>query len=298
MSEPTDDHDSSKKGNGRLKWLAVIPLIIFLVLVGLSIPDLVANMSGPESPPADCTASSAPSGLPNTSPSSTTSQPATANLEGGQTEEVDFGRSLTTRSITIYLDMSSTPNGSSYFHVHTNAFVRSDDAILRPQDISAYAERDGKTLLVNVCFKRTGYGNLSLGDPGSYVGSVTIDDSRLSTPVSVPITVTMQYPNGVFLLWLYFGAIIPGAWCIWVIRTKRDSDTKALSWDFLKWATSINGIVSIVTGSVTAFAVYMAVYLRDPTWGSSALQPLTLYGAMFSAFVTTSGLASLTGNKV
>lgn len=107
----------------------------------------------------------------------------------------------------------------------------------------------------------------------------------------------MQYPNGLFLLWLYFGAVIPGAWCVWVIKAKRDGSGSAFSETFLTWASQIDGVVAIVAGGVSSFAVYMAVYLRDPTWGSSALQPLTLYGGMFSAFVTTSGLASLTGQK-
>jgi hypothetical protein len=175
--------------------------------------------------------------------------------------------------------------------------MRSDDASLRPKDIAAYARADGQILILRVCFYRNGIQNTNIGDPGLYSGSVTLDDSRLIAPVTVPITVTMQYTNGVFLLWLYVLAIIPGAWCLWVIREKRDGDQRAFSLDFLKWVFEVNGIVAIVSGSVAAFAVYVAVYLRDPTWGSSALQPVTLYGAMFSAFVTTSGLASLTGNK-
>jgi hypothetical protein len=111
------------------------------------------------------------------------------------------------------------------------------------------------------------------------------------------MTVTMQYSNGVFLLWLYFAAVIPGAWCVWVLRSNRQGTQSALSRDFFAWATSVNGLVALVSGSIAAFAVYTGVYLRDPTWGYSGLQPLTLYGGMFSAYVTTSGLASLTGQK-
>jgi hypothetical protein len=107
----------------------------------------------------------------------------------------------------------------------------------------------------------------------------------------------MQYTNGVFLLWLYFGAVIPGVWYVWVIRERRDGKEFALSLAFLSWIRTVDGIVAVVAGSVAAFGVYVAVYLRDPTWGSSALQPLTLHGGMYSAFVTTSGLASLTGQK-
>ncbi len=107
-----------------------------------------------------------------------------------------------------------------------------------------------------------------------------IDDSRLRTLVSVPIIITMQYTNGIFLLWLYFLAFVPRAWCVWIIREKVDGTKPTLSLDFLDWVFTINGIVAVVAGSVAAFAVYVAVYLRDPTWGR-ALQLLTLYGACF-----------------
>jgi hypothetical protein len=303
MSEQNEANTPSHQGTQAdlrrkrvLKWLpATIGLIIFVLLVVVSIPDLLSNVFGHAGPQASCAISPAPASSPDLGLTGKNSQLVTATLESGQMEEVDFGRSVTSRAVTVYLELSSIPSGSAYFHVRINPFVRSDDAMLRPQNIVASAVRDGTTLLLNVCFNRSGSRNATLGDPGSYTGSVTIDDSRLSSPASVPITVTMQYSNGVFLLWLYFGAVIPGAWCIWVIREKRDGASSAFSLDFLRWAKSINGVVAIVAGSVSAFAVYMAVYLRDPTWGSSALQPLTLYGGMFSAFVTTSGLASLTG---
>jgi hypothetical protein len=295
-SRPQDEQPA-QRSKPVLKWLALVLLIVLVFLVVVSIPDLLSNMFGHAAPQASCATSPALASPPDPGLIGENSQLVTATLESEQMEEVDFGRSVTSRSVTVYLDLSSTPSGSAFFHVRINPFVRSDDATLRPQNIVASAERDGTTLLLNVCFNRSGGRNTNLGDPGSYAGSVTIDDSRLSSPVSVPITVTMQYPNGVFLLWLYFGTVIPGAWCVWVINAKRDGTSGALSRDFLKWAKSINGVVAIVAGGVSAFAVYMAVYLRDPTWGSSALQPLTLYGGMFSAFVTTSGLASLTGKK-
>jgi hypothetical protein len=107
--------------------------------------------------------------------------------------------------------------------------------------------------------------------------------------VTVPLIVTMQFINGGLLLWLYAAAVIPATWCVWVISTRRDRGQRAFSLGIIRWMLQVRGIVSVVGGGVAAFAVYTATYLRDPTWGSSALQPLTLYGAMFSAFVTTSG---------
>lgn len=272
--------------------LPIAAIVGVLVALGFSFPDLVANMFS-HPPPAKC-AALPPAGPGNSGEKART---VTATLEEGQREEIDFGRSITARTVTFYLDLNAAPVGPASFTTRTNAFVRSDDAPLSPAEIHAKAERVGTTLLVSVCFTRTGSTQTNLGDPGSYLGSVTVDDGRLTTPVTIPMTVTMQYTNGVFLLWLLLGAIVPGAWCIWVIRKKRGNGSRAFSTDFFNWAFSIDGVIAIVVGSVTAFSVYMAVYLRDPTWGSSALQPLTLYGSMFSAFVTTSGLASLTSAK-
>jgi hypothetical protein len=206
---------------------------------------------------------------------------------------------MTSRSVTLYLDLSTAIPRYMHFHVLVNPFTRADDASLQDprRNIVVSAISDGKVLLLNACFRRSGNQSVSLGDPGSYSGSVTLDDNRLAAPVTVPITVTMQYPNGVFLLWLYAGAIIPGAWCLWVIRDKPAGTEDALGPKFFKWLITVYGVVAVVAGSVAAFAVYVAVYLRDPTWDGSTLHVLTLYGSMFSAFVTTAGIASLTGGK-
>jgi hypothetical protein len=278
-----------------VKWGTVgAVLIVAVIVVSLSRPDLESELLSHTPPSQSCHITDPSGGLQSGSSHAGT---VTAKLLPDQREEVDFGRSLTSRTLTVDLSLSTAPKGSTFFQVRTNPFVRADDASLSPQYIFTNAQRYGETLILNVCFERNTPGVTNLGNPGSYAGSVTLDDSRLNAPVTVPITVTMQYTNGVFLLWLYFAAIIPGAWCVWVLRSKRDGTDSALSLDFLKWARTVNGLVAVIAGCIAAFAVYTAVYLRDPTWGSSALQPLTLYGGMFSAFVTTSGLASLTGQK-
>jgi hypothetical protein len=281
-------------------WLLVGVVLVasFGFLVYLSFPDVLAALSN-SATRVTCSSVPTPSSGREVGSAGPTVGKVTAKLQPGQEEEVDFGRSMTSRILILYFNLSTAASGPPYFHTMTGAFVRADDASLslaHNEVVSAMS--DGSTLILYVCFNRSTNPKAYLGDPGSYTGSVTIDDSRLSAPVTVPITVTMQYPNGVFLLWLYFGAIIPGAWCLWVIKGKRDGDLPALGLlAFLKWVFSVDGLIAVVTGSVAAFAVYVAVYLRDPTWGSSALQPLTLYGGMFSAFVTTANIASLTGNR-
>jgi hypothetical protein len=269
-------------------WILVCFGLVAAVL--LSLPDLNSTLHSHQSslyPPCGRTARVPPA------PSGPT---VTAKLLGGQRGEADFGRALISRTLILDLSLSGVPRGGTAFHVTQNQFLRSDDASLNPNGIAVNANRVGKVLVLSVCFDRD-VKNQPLGDPGSYSGSVTVDDSRLGSPVIVPLTVTMQYANWAFLLWLYFAAAIPGTWCVWVLRSARNGNETALSLEFFTWAKTVSGLVALVAGGIAAFAVFTAVYLRDPTWGYSGLQPVTLYGGMFSAFVTTSGLASLASQK-
>jgi hypothetical protein len=271
---------------------AVWILVVFVALaavVRLSLPDLSSILRSHQSSLA------APCGSTAKVPSASPGPTVTAKLLGGQRTEADFGRALISRTLILNLSLSAVPRGGLAFHVTQNQFLRSDDASLNPHEIAVNAKRVGKVLVLSVCFDRNV--KSPLGDPGSYSGSVTVDDSRLSSPVIVPLTVTMQYSNWAFLLWLYFAAAVPGIWCVWVLRSGQDGKDRALSLKFFTWAGTVSGLVALVAGCIAAFAVFTAVYLRDPTWGYSGLQPVTLYGGMFSAFVTTSGLASLTSQK-
>jgi hypothetical protein len=268
----------------------ILVLLALAAAVLLSLPDLDSTLHSHQSslyPPCGRTASVPPT------PSGPT---VTAKLLGGQRTEADFGRALISRTLILDLSLSAVPRGGTAFHVAQNQFLRSDDASLNPDDIAVNANRVGKVLVLSACFDRN-VANQALGDPGSYSGSVTIDDSRLGSPVIIPLTVTLQYANWAFLLWLYFAAAVPGIWCVWVLRSARNGTENALSLEFFTWAKTVSGLVALVAGGIAAFAVFTAVYLRDPTWGYSGLQPVTLYGGMFSAFVTTSGLASLTSQK-
>ena len=269
-------------------------VLVFLGLVAavvLSLPDLNSLLHSHQSSLA------APCGSSAKVPPTPSSPTVTAKLLSGQRAEADFGRALISRTLILDFSLSAVPAGGTAFHVTQNQFLRSDDASLNPNDIAVNANRVGKVLVLSVCFDRN-VKNQPLGDPGSYSGSVTVDDSRLGSPVIIPLTVTMQYANWAFLLWLYFAAAIPGMWCVWVLRSGRNGTDSALDLGkFFTWAKTVSGLVAIVAGGIAAFAVFTAVYLRDPTWGYSGLQPVTLYGGMFSAFVTTSGLASLTSQK-
>ena len=282
------------KTYGRRVAVAAAVLAVFGTLGVLGVRDA---LSIPRNEQGDCTkASTEPHGKIGSAGAG--SGKLVAKLQEGQREEVDFGRSSQPKDLELYLELSAPVAPPTYFAMQVNQFTRADDATLQPHDIIANAQDDGTTLKINLCFLRgDGHAVTLLGDPGTYIGSITVDDSRLQAPVTIPLIVTMQFINGGLLLWLYVAAVIPAIWCVWVISTVRDRTKGAFSVDIIRWMIQVRGIVSVVGGGVAAFAVYTATYLRDPTWGSSALQPLTLYGAMFSAFVTTSGLAHLTAGS-
>ena len=107
-----------------------------------------------------------------------------ARLAGGQRGEVDFGRTLTSRTLVLDIALNNVPKGSRAFPVTVNQFVRDDDAALAPGDITASGADNAKVLVLTVCFDR--HGRDASGDPGSYSGSVTVSGSRLTVPLTVP----------------------------------------------------------------------------------------------------------------
>jgi hypothetical protein len=237
---------------------------------------------------ADCDPSAAPSAshvenvpIPSPAPSAT--------FKAGQVTSVAFGRSTSTKHLVLLLTLTSKVRGLTSLQARPDPFLRSDDAPLNQQDIFITSTVEGTNALVDVCFDRSGD---ELGGPGTYIGSVTLTDPHLAAQVTIPMTATMQYVHGGFLLWLVAAAIIPGAWLLWISKTSpSDRPTFFVGWAWFDWMLEPAGLIAVVTGSVAAFSVYVATYLKNPTWGASAYQSIALYGAMFSAFIATSHIA-------
>jgi hypothetical protein len=219
-----------------------------------------------------------------------------------------FGRATGPKSLILYFSVNpQLPPDVKYLEVRVDSFRRSDDARLNArifsaksgdQDdlIQAFAKPDGREIRLEVCFGRQGG---RLGNPGTYSGSVTLTDLRLASDVSVPVTVTLQYTHGAVLLWLILLVAVPGTWLLWLTkRPDTNSDESALNWDWLTWLKTVGGVIATATGTVAAFSVYVATYLKDPTWGTSPYQLIGLYGAMFSAFVATSGIAHASAQRI
>ncbi len=137
-------------------------------------------------------------------------------------------------------------------------------------------------------------------DPGTYRGLVVSDDPRIEN-VSVPLTVTLQYPRWRWVaLYLGLAVIITGSFFVWASsRTRRDdgSADQSLPGRLGEWVAWLPAnIVGIAVGAVAAASVFTAVYLNDPGWGAVAPTDwFTLIAAMFTAFTAglTGGRASL-----
>ena len=204
-------------------------------------------------------------------------------LINGQVTTLAFNRAAATKTLVIQYGITGAIAGDLRYPnlaVSQQSFLRSDEAALPANRIKVAAWYQNGRVLLNLCVDRSGG---QLADPGTYQGTVSIVDQRVGR-VDVPVTVTLSYPSWQLVLELLVLASIGGTWYIWVLRQKKPG-TLAFGWDFLSYCTSMLGVLSITAGVIAALGVYSATYLSSTDWGSAATQPLTLVGAMFSAFL-------------
>jgi hypothetical protein len=213
----------------------------------------------------------------------TQAKPAKLVLINGQVTTLAFNRAVTTKTLVIQYAITGTIDEDLKYPnlAHTQqSFLRSDEAALPSNRIKVAAWYQNGRVLLSLCVDRSGG---KLADPGTYQGTVSIVDQRVGR-VDVPVTVTLSYPSWQMVLELLVLASIAGTWYVWVLRQKKPG-TLAFGWDFLSYCISMLGVLSIAAGVVAALGVYSATYLSSIDWGSAATQPLTLLGAMFSAFL-------------
>ncbi|HEX2031741.1 MAG TPA: hypothetical protein VHL78_10115 [Actinomycetota bacterium] len=133
-------------------------------------------------------------------------------------------------------------------------------------------------------------------DPGEYRGTVTIS-GRGVEPLTLPVTVTIQYPYWPLLFFPFlFGVLLFAPIVVWLggepseipripalSRRGRGAD-----WDLRGWARET--VFPLVTGGIAAFGAFFATYWRDPAWGAEAPEQwIALFAAMFTA--ATAGIA-------
>jgi hypothetical protein len=279
MGQTTTEPTTSPRAHvGPVK---IIGTLLGAIVILVVFPAWALMLSQPKGTP--CTFSGAPSQAPG-SPAQPV-RPAKLILISGQTTTLAFSRALTTKTLTIQYGLNGTipevetgqyPN----LKVIQQDFLRNDQAALPANRVRVAAWYQSGRVWLQLCVDRSG---LKLADPGTYVGTVSIVDPRVSR-VDVPITVTLSYPTWQDVLELLVLAVFAGSWYIWVLQDKQPTD-RAISWHFITWCGSMIGVLSIAAGVIAAVGVYSASYLNNNSWGYTVSQPLALLGAMFTAFL-------------
>jgi hypothetical protein len=264
------------------------------------------------------------------------STPATLVLQKGQTTSLAFGRTLEAKELIVRLDVAEgkARNIRKPLNASASFFKRGDDARV-PQDlVRVTADFQGpKEVHVRLCIDRnpesadagSGRNNASAAasasdsqypasaatDPngtsikaGSYEGTITVLDPRVSK-FSIPVTATFSYPNvalapGITLIVVMF---IGSAYLYLLGRPDKsqESEDEVLSIhsarQFGRWLRTSSGVFAVVAGGIAAVTAFFATYMQAVDWGSSGSQFLSLFGAMFTAFVAAGTAARVVNRK-
>ena len=274
-----------------------------LISAGLLVPILVLFLLGwnIEPRPNECTAQRQHQSTTLSKP-----EPATLSLKKGENTTVPFGRSLETERLTIRLDVvkGKIVQPLNPLKLLVGQFRREGDAdasdiparrifvnatveSLRLVALRICVDRDGP--IESTAQEKVDDEDPSPPHPGTYVGDVTITDRRVST-ITVPITIKLAYSRWPYVALLWYFVALVGSVYVWALREKRGETDLMFSFSSIgklgQWSSRWGGIVSIIAGSIGALTVFVASYLQSPDWGNGVEQILSLFGAMFTAFVT------------
>jgi hypothetical protein len=155
-----------------------------------------------------------------------------------------------------------------------------------PVPIAASAVVAGRTTVrLTVCFDPAGPDRVA---PGTYVGTVAVDDDALASPVLATFSISLKYPDAYGPLVLALMAALAAAY---LMALANPAQTR-----FRTWFTDHEHLSAITFGVAGALAVYGALYLRSPDWGVSGLLAAgSLFAAAFTA--ATTGIAAHAAGK-
>lgn len=312
--EPTDNPAPTGPVHKR-PWRTLVAVVGWLVLIGLIVTLVVwpwrheQSVAATPGTPGACArpanAIPAPAVKPGTAP-------AHLQLRSDQTTTLALHRTLGEQDLQVTYDISAGLPAAwnrpepLLLRAELSPLTRDDGAVLRPTfgvagsavvlATTRAAVVNGR-LVVYLCVDRPGTPYVT--DPGTYTGIVTVSGPALTT-TDLPVTVTMSYPFWSLVLGLLVLASVAGslyAWLLYATRTGQNADPKPADdlstvslWvglrRFHSWILTLGGLVPSIAGVSAAVSVYIAFYLSDDTWGNNVIQALTLFGAMFAAFVT------------
>lgn len=188
----------------------------------------------------------------------------------GDPEVISFGKDRDTRrrTATLKAEGDERPPAGAQLKVLPGEFIRSQGGQIPEDQISAKATvRDDRSAVdVVLCLNPDGV------DAGRYVGSVAIDDPRISAP-SITYTATLQYPRQRLVGALGLLACVAALAYIWL----GEGRSRLNVW--LK-----GGITGIAAGLVAAGVAWNSAY--TVAWGTGLGDVFKLVGGVFTAFTT------------
>ncbi|HVD14506.1 MAG TPA: hypothetical protein VNK73_08645 [Actinomycetota bacterium] len=225
-------------------------------------------------------------------------QKAKLTIKDDQKLTLAFGRAREQRVRTVAFTVEgSLPAGATTLSTTNSAFSRDgDDAQIPASAVRSRARVVGDEVQVDVCFDRAA---LTV-DPGSYIGTITIDDPAVAT-TSVGMTLTFSFPYWSRVIALSLVVAFAASFYVFGLRSNRFTANAPLLLrrktigEYVDWVRSGNGLLTIVFGAAAAFTAYSATYLQAEDWGRNPAQVLSLIGAIASGFVaagTTGRLAA------
>jgi len=211
---------------------------------------------------------------------------------------IDFGKDRGPRTAQFLLKTSAgeeLPTTHPVLYLKQRRLGRDGvSGEISADDYIAYAQVTGvKEVTVTVCLDSSAFPL----DPGTYAGSVRIEDARVQD-VSVPVTITLQYGHFRWMVYV-FGLItlVVGSGFVWA-SAQRNTGTEIIRADtpkdFGEWLG--HNVLGVAIGAVAAVSAFIAVYWRNPSWGAKAPEDwFGLLGAIFAAF--TAGLTGGSSKK-
>ena len=273
-------------------WSVWILLLIWAIALAALIRWGLAGASPKPAVPSICQPRQA-----NNPPLTPITNPAVLKPHSTVNSGIPFGRDFETKLRDIEYDVtansSALKDATSLVVEMTQFQTATGGRQLDESDISAWAEvKNQSRVLLHVCFTRDG----SLGSPGTYVGTISIIDSRVAR-VDVPFNVSLNYPVWQFVVALWVLMLLPASIYVWLLLGSF-TDTRLTIASFREWIYSRNAIIALGTGATVSFGFILATYFKAEAWGSDVTEATALFGGAFAGFVATaSGVTSAGQDK-
>jgi hypothetical protein len=268
--------------------LAVVWAIAFTTLL---VWGLYAQASA-TSDTTDCPTAGPVSGVPSAAPG----KPAQLKPRAAPVTSVPFSRNRTIQFRQVQYDVTDPGGVLANVHqldVFIGQFISSDGSQqLNPRDINATAAFHSGQVVLDVCFNRT---DTDFGAPGSYLGTVSIVDPRVSR-TDVSFNVTLSYPWWQLVLAVFLAMLLPAILYVWFLKGSFQSH-QGLNIELLQdWIFSRTALMAIGAGFAAAIGVFSAIYAKTPGWGADWTSATGLFGATFSAFVAAATAVTAAGS--